>query len=118
MNSQLSTPLEMAITRLKIPGGGVEVNEGRFVAAKMDAIEETVCAVEVLSQHMVITEEWRNDLHQISHRHRACLVDVTGVPDLTEDELADGFEHQWASVPAVIEKMRIASLRQEGNLGK
>jgi 8-oxo-dGTP diphosphatase len=52
--------------------------------------------------------QWRsgeNDLHQISYCYRASLIDDTGMPQLTNDEVLDGLKHEWASVEGAIEKM-------------
>jgi len=61
---------------------------------------------------MVNTEEWRNDLHQHSYCYVARLLEDTGRPELTEQELAEGLAHEWLSVPeatAAIEKSKPTS---------
>ena len=55
--------------------------------------EETGRNVELQRDYLSAVEEWRNDLHQISCCYRARLVDNSGVPELTDDEVVDGLQH-------------------------
>jgi len=47
---------------------------------------------------MLGIEEWRNDLHQHSYCYVAKLLEDTGRPELTEQELDEGLKHEWLSV--------------------
>ena len=49
-----------------------------------------------------VVEEWRDDLHQLSYCYRAKLIDKTGRPELTDDEVLDGLTHEWIQVPDAI----------------
>ena len=51
-------------------------------------------------------EEWRDDLHQHSYCYVAKLLEDTGRPELTEQELAEGLAHEWLSVPEAIAAIR------------
>jgi 8-oxo-dGTP diphosphatase len=90
----------------KLPGGGIKADEDHRFAGEREAMEETGCKVAIDGDCMAMTEEWRNDLHQISYCYRAHLVEDTGIPELTEDEVVDGLKHEWTSVEAAIEKMK------------
>ncbi|TVY52439.1 hypothetical protein LSUE1_G010363, partial [Lachnellula suecica] len=90
----------------KLPGGGIEVDENHHLAGEREAMEETGCKVQVHGSCMATTEEWRNDLHQISYCYRARLLEDTGAPELTDDEVADGLRHEWVSVEVARGKMK------------
>lgn len=97
----------------KLPGGGVEEGEDHRIAAEREAMEETGCKVTLDTDCFAVTEEWRNDLHQISYCYAARLVEDTGAIELTEDELVDGLQHEWVSIPAAIEKMKASQPTSE-----
>jgi len=65
---------------------------------------------------MLNAEEWRNDLHQHSYCYVARLLEDTGRPELTEQELAEGLKHEWLSVPEAIAAIRNSKPTSE--LGK
>ena len=90
----------------KLPGGGIEEGEDHHLAGAREAKEETGCKVTLDRDCFAMTEEWRNDLHQISYCYAAHLVEDTGAIELTDDELVDGLQHDWVSVRAAIEKMK------------
>ena len=102
----------------KLPGGGVELDEDHGVAALREAQEETGCKVNIVKNGdpFAITEEWRNNLHQISYGYAADLEKDTGMVALTEDEVADGLQHEWLSLPAAIDKM--AACQPTSELGR
>ena len=89
----------------KLPGGGIEADEDHHLAGKREAMEETGCNVRVDESCLATTEEWRNDLHQISYCYRAHLLEDTGAPELTHDEVADGLRHEWVTVEVALKKM-------------
>lgn len=97
----------------KLPGGGVEKGEDHRLAGEREAMEETGCKVTLDKNCFAVTEEWRNDLHQISYCYAARLVEDTGAIELTEDELVDGLQHEWISIPAAIEKMKASQPTSE-----
>jgi hypothetical protein len=67
-------------------------------------------------EYFATTEEFRNDLHQISYRYRAHLLDEVGKPNLTEDELADGLSHEWVPVGKALQIM--LSVEPTSELGR
>jgi 8-oxo-dGTP diphosphatase len=74
----------------KLPGGGIEPGEEHGSAAQREMQEETGGLVKVRAGGCVAaTEEFRNDLHQISFCYCADLVDDTGAPSLTDEEIQD-----------------------------
>ena len=90
----------------KLPGGGIEVDEDHRVAGGREAMEETGCKVEINGSCMATTQEWRNDLRQISYCYRARMLKDTGATELTEEEAADGLRHEWVSVELAMKKMK------------
>ncbi|KAJ5109283.1 hypothetical protein N7456_005958 [Penicillium angulare] len=81
-----------------LPGGGIETDEDHSVAIKREVLEETGCQVSVdNTAFFAQSEEWRNDLHQISFCYSARLVEDTGRPELTDLESSEGLSH--SSVP-------------------
>jgi 8-oxo-dGTP pyrophosphatase MutT (NUDIX family) len=90
----------------KLPGGGIEADEDHRIAAQREAMEETGCKVSLEGECMAKVEEWRNDLHQLSYCYRAHLVEDTGAPDLTEEEVVDGLQHEWVSIKIALDKMK------------
>jgi 8-oxo-dGTP diphosphatase len=89
----------------KLPGGGVENGEDHRLAAEREVAEETGSRVSIEGECVAMTEEYRHDLHQISYCYRAKLLEKTGKPELTEDEVVDGLSHEWVSVAEALELM-------------
>ncbi|CAG9949157.1 unnamed protein product [Clonostachys rosea f. rosea IK726] len=54
------------------------------------------------------TEEYRNDLHQISYCYCADLVNDSGAPELTELKIKDRLVHRWVSVDEAKKQMEEA----------
>jgi ADP-ribose pyrophosphatase YjhB (NUDIX family) len=101
----------------KLPGGGIETDEDHSVAAKREILEETGC--EVLIEHTTSfarSEEWRNDLHQISFFYVATLVEDTGRPELTDLESSEGLSHCWIPLDRAISTVRY--IQPSSELGK
>jgi len=90
----------------KLPGGGIEAKEDHCIAARRESLEETGCEVKIEGDYIAVVEEWRNDLHQLSYCYVATLVDDTGAPELTEEEMSDGLQHEWVSVATALERMK------------
>jgi 8-oxo-dGTP diphosphatase len=90
----------------KLPGGGIETDEDHDVAGQREAMEETGCKVNLEGDCMAEVEEWRNDLHQVSYCYLAHLVEDSGAPELTEEEMADELQHEWVPVDLALEKMK------------
>jgi len=90
----------------KLPGGGIEADEDHSMAAQREVMEETGCRVRLDGECIANVEEWRNNLHQISYCYVVHLIKDTGVPELTEQEKADGLQHEWISINAALEKMK------------
>jgi 8-oxo-dGTP diphosphatase len=89
----------------KLPGGGIEHDEDHALAGEREALEETGCKV-AAGEYLDATEEWRNDLHQISYCYIAKLVEDTGVLGLTDLEIGEGLKHQWVDVKEGLELMK------------
>lgn len=100
----------------KLPGGGVEDGEDYQKAAEREVFEETGSCVLVQGRCFATAEEFRNDLHQISYCYRATLLDETGRPELTEEEVADGLSHEWVPVGKALETM--SSVEPTSELGR
>lgn len=83
----------------KLPGGGIDPGEDQRVAAHREMLEETGASIKIRDHGCIATtEEFRNDLHQISFCYCADLVDDTGNAMLTEEEIDDQLQHRWVSV--------------------
>ncbi|EPE33228.1 Nudix [Glarea lozoyensis ATCC 20868] len=89
----------------KLPGGGIEDDEDHALAGEREALEETGCKISV-GNFLGATEEWRNDLHQLSYCYNAKVIEDTGVLELTELEIGEGLTHQWVDVGAVVNMMK------------
>ena len=51
------------------------------------------------------SEEYRNDLHQLSFCYRANLTEDTGNIELTVDEVQDGLTHEWVDLEKPLQSM-------------
>ncbi|UPK96922.1 hypothetical protein LCI18_007857 [Fusarium solani-melongenae] len=100
----------------KLPGGGVKTGEDHLRAAEREVAEETGCSVSIQEGCVATTEEYRNYLHQISYCYRAQLLDKTGKPELTEEEVEDGLRHEWVPVDKALELM--AAVQPTSDLGR
>lgn len=93
----------------KLPGGGIEEGEDHQTAGAREALEEIGCRVKLSKKCLAMVEEWRNDLHQLSYCYVAHVLEDTGKTSLTEEELADGLEHEWVHVDTAIRRMKAAN---------
>jgi 8-oxo-dGTP diphosphatase len=59
-----------------------------------------------VGEYLDVTEERRNDLHQISYCYVAKLMEDTGVLGLTDLEIGEGLKHQWVDVKEGLAWMR------------
>lgn len=83
----------------KLPGGGIEAGEDHEAAAKREFEEETGGLIKLRSDGCIATtKEFRGHLCQVSYCYCADLVDGSGKPNLTEEEIDDGLAHLWVSV--------------------
>ncbi|PTB37563.1 hypothetical protein M441DRAFT_60751 [Trichoderma asperellum CBS 433.97] len=99
---------------LKLPGGGIEINEDHHNAAQREVEEETGAVVSLRGTGCIATtEEFRSDLHQISYCYLADVLDTSGNPSLTEEERIDGLSHQWLPINKAIEAMTSAEPTSE-----
>ncbi|KAK3390299.1 hypothetical protein B0H63DRAFT_557293 [Podospora didyma] len=102
----------------QLPGGVIDPNEEHEAAVIRDMQEETGALIK-LRTHLgcvATTEEYRNDLHQMSYCYVADIVNASGDPSLTEDEIADGLGHLWLSVEEA--KKRMAEVESTSELGR
>lgn len=100
----------------KLPGGGIEEDEDHHIAAQREVEEETGAKVLVRQVDCIATtEEFPNDLHQISYCYFADVLDTTGSPSLTEEERIDGISHQWMPINEALEAM--AAVKPTSDLG-
>ncbi|KAK2597395.1 hypothetical protein QQS21_006019 [Conoideocrella luteorostrata] len=101
----------------KLPGGGVELNENHSDAARGEVQEEIGATITMRSGGcFATTEEFRNDLHQISYCYCADVLDATGKPQLTAEEVVDGLSHSWMPLEKALEVM--AAVEPTSELGR
>jgi ADP-ribose pyrophosphatase YjhB (NUDIX family) len=101
----------------KLPGGGIDPDEDHEVAAQREMREETGSLIKLRdNSYIATTEEYRNDLHQISYCYCADLVDGSGKPNLTEDEVLDKLSNSW--MPADEAKKVMAAAEPTSELGR
>lgn len=94
-------------TTTSSPAVEIEVDEVHCAAIKREDLEETGCKVSVdNTAFFAQSEEWRNDLHQISFCYSARLVEDTGRPELTDVESSEGLSHSWVPVDRAISTIR------------
>ena len=89
----------------KLPGGGIEVGETHRETAEREVFEETGCRVLVQGSAFAMSEEFRFHLHQFSYCYCASLIEDTGKPELTEEEVDDGLCHEWVPIEQALEIM-------------
>lgn len=94
----------------KLPGGGIETPETHHEAGEREALEETGCVVTLDDEPFAMTTEWRDESCgkvqcQISYCYKARLVADTGKRALTEEEMDDGFSHEWIDLTEARKKL-------------
>ena len=87
----------------KLPGGGIEEGESIEGALVRELVEEIGCQVMNVCE-LGIIEEYRNKTgkHQVSYCFIADVLGVKGLPNLDEDEIADGSETVWTPLEQAI----------------
>lgn len=97
----------------KLPGGGLDDDTDKIVALKRECREEIGCDVEVLDE-IGLVNEWRKfcNLHQISYCYFAKIAGEKGTPDLTEDEIAEGFEVAWLPYNEALNILKASKAQQ------
>ncbi|MEX2008133.1 MAG: NUDIX domain-containing protein [Candidatus Spechtbacterales bacterium] len=103
----------------KLPGGGVEQGETIAQAAEREAEEEIGCTITLVDE-MGVVEEYRNGLtmHQTSYCYTAMLQGEKGIPQMTEEEIADGFEVVWLPLDGAIKLLESETGTVEDYEGK
>ena len=101
----------------KLPGGGIDPGEDHLIAVRREMQEETGALIRVRERGCIATtEEFLNDLHQLSFCYCADLVDDAGRPNLTEEEVDDELQHLWLPVDEA--KRRMAAAEPTSALGQ
>lgn len=102
----------------KLPGGGIDPDEDHETAAKREFAEETGGLIRLRGNKACVTttKEFRNDLRQVSYCYCADVVDESGTPSLTEDEVRDGLSHRW--MPLEEAKRAMAAAEPTSELGR
>lgn len=101
----------------KLPGGGIDPGEDHLIAVQREMQEETGALIRVRERGCIATtEEFRNNLHQLSFCYCADVVDNAGRPNLTEEELDDQLQHLWLPIDEA--KRRMAAAEPTSTLGQ
>lgn len=80
----------------KLPGGGIEKDEDKKVALNRECLEEIGCEIEVIDEVGSIVEHRKIfKLNQTSYCYLAKIKGEKGIPQFTQEELAEGFEQLW-----------------------
>ncbi|KFY43407.1 hypothetical protein V494_02006 [Pseudogymnoascus sp. VKM F-4513 (FW-928)] len=105
-------------TYYKLPGGGIDPGEEHEAAASREMQEETGGIIKIRSHLGCVgmTEEYRFEQRQISYCYVADVVDDSGSPSLTEEEIGDGLGHLWLSVDEAKSRMIQAEPQSEFGL--
>jgi 8-oxo-dGTP diphosphatase len=83
----------------KLPGGGLENDEGPLEALHRECLEEIGCQIEVLGELGEIIEyRDKYNLQQQSFSYVAKVVGAKGTPDFTLKEINNGFRIEWVSL--------------------
>lgn len=101
----------------KLPGGGTDPDEEHETAVHREMKEEMGGLIKLREAGCIaITEEYRNDLRQMSYCYCADLVDDSGAPALTKDEVQDELAHSWMAVDEA--KRAMAAAEPTTELGR
>lgn len=83
----------------KLVGGGIDENEDPTKAFKRECLEETGCVVEI-DDCLGTTEELKtqDDFKQTSYVYIAHVINDTGHPNYTKQEIGEGSEILWLDI--------------------
>lgn len=80
----------------KLPGGGVESSEDHETALRRECQEEIGCNIDIISELGSIIEYRKFcSLKQISYCYTAKVKGEKGEPQLTQEEIDEGFQVIW-----------------------
>ena len=99
----------------KLPGGGIDDGEETVAALHREILEEVGAKINVTGE-LGIVHEYRDywKMEQTSYVYMATVDGEIGTPELTEKELADGFEVVWVdSIDRGIELIKTTLARDD-----
>ena len=91
----------------KLPGGGIDEDEEIIDALHREILEEVGAKITVTGE-LGIVHEYRDfcQMEQLSYAYMATVEGELGQPELTEKEIADGFEVVWVEIDKGIELIK------------
>ncbi|MEI6499231.1 MAG: NUDIX domain-containing protein [bacterium] len=87
----------------KLPGGGLQDDEGAPTALARELLEEIGCKA-IIQKEVGEIIEYRNEFNQVHYNYCfiAKLTGEKGEPNLEDDEIENGFKIMWVSIDEAI----------------